>query len=101
MYPPPAPRVLSSYRREFGGEAGPYALYGYEAMSVVLDAIRTAGARGNDRQAVIDRFFAIRNRSSVIGQYSMQADGETTLRRYAIDRVQGGRAVFYRALNVP
>jgi branched-chain amino acid transport system substrate-binding protein len=101
MYPPPAPRVLNSYRRVFGGEAGPYALYGYEAMSVVLDAIRRAGARGNDRQVVIDRFFAIRNRNSVIGQYSMQADGETTLRRYAIDRVQGGRAVFYRALNVP
>ncbi len=42
-YPPPAARVLADYRRQFGGRPGPYALYGYEAMSVVLDAIRRAG----------------------------------------------------------
>ena len=59
--------------------AGPYALYGYEAMSVVLDAIRSAGSRGNDRQAVIERFFAVKNRDSVLGRYSIEADGETTL----------------------
>ena len=29
---------------------GPYALYGYEAMSVVLEAIRRAGSHGNDRR---------------------------------------------------
>ena len=39
----------------FGGEGDAYALYGYEAMTVVLDAVRGSGARGNDRQTVIDR----------------------------------------------
>jgi branched-chain amino acid transport system substrate-binding protein len=78
-----------------------YALYGYEAMRVVLDAIRGAGARGNDRQVVIDRFFATLDRDSVIGRYSIQSNGETTLSRYGVDRVLGGRAVFYRALSLP
>jgi branched-chain amino acid transport system substrate-binding protein len=101
LYPPSGRRVLKAYQTAFGGEAGPYALYGYEAMRVVLDAIRSAGDRGNDRQAVIARFFATRNRDSVIGRYSMQADGQTTLARYGVDRVLGGRAVFYRVLTLP
>ncbi len=100
LYPPQSARVLADYRRIFGGEPGAYALYGYEAMSVVLDAIRTAGAHGNDRQSVIDRFFAARNHDSVLGRYSIEADGETTLSPYGVDRVQNGQPVFYRAIDV-
>jgi branched-chain amino acid transport system substrate-binding protein len=99
LYPPSAQRVLSAYRRTFGSAGGPYALYGYESMSVVLDAIRSAGVHGNDRQAVIDRFFATRNRDSVIGRYSIEPNGETTLSRYGVDRVVDGHAVFFRAFD--
>jgi branched-chain amino acid transport system substrate-binding protein len=99
-YPPPAARVLDDYRRHFAGRPGAYALYGYEAMSVVLDAIRRAGPRGNDRQAVIDSFFQTHNRDSVLGRYSMQADGETTLSRYGVDRIVDGRPQFYRAIDI-
>lgn len=101
LYPPEAARVLDSYRSHFGGEAGPYALYGYEAMSVVLDAIRAARSRGNDRQAVIEMLFRVKHRASVLGRYSVEANGETTLSPYAVDRVAGGRPVFYRAVAVP
>jgi branched-chain amino acid transport system substrate-binding protein len=69
-------------------------------MSVVLDAIRRAAERGNDRQTVIDRFFQTKDRRSVLGSYSVLASGETTLSRYGVDRVSGGRAVFYRAFDV-
>jgi branched-chain amino acid transport system substrate-binding protein len=99
-YSPAAARVLDDYRRAFGGEVEPYALYGYEAMSVVLDAIRRAGGHGNDREAVIRRFFAVKNRDSVLGRYSIEADGETTLSRYGVDRIVNGRPVFYRAITV-
>jgi branched-chain amino acid transport system substrate-binding protein len=100
LYPPASARVLGEYRRDFAGEAGAYALYGYEAMSVVLEAIRTAGVNGNDRQSVIDRFFAVRSRDSVLGRYSIEADGETTLARYGVDRVVNGQPTFYRAISV-
>jgi branched-chain amino acid transport system substrate-binding protein len=99
-YPPPAARVLSDYRRHFGGQPGAYALYGYEAMSVVLDAIRRSGPRGNVRQAVIDSFFQTQDRGSVLGRYSIQPDGETTLSRYGADRIVAGRAKFFRAFDV-
>jgi branched-chain amino acid transport system substrate-binding protein len=93
--------VLSDYRATFGEEGSAYALYGYEAMTVVLDAIRNSGARGNDRQTVIDRVFATKNRNSVLGRYSVEPDGETTLSQYGVDRVSAaGSPVFLRALTV-
>jgi branched-chain amino acid transport system substrate-binding protein len=99
LYPPSAQVVLRDYRSAFGVAGEPAALYGFESMSVVLNAIFRAGSEGGDRQTVIDRFFDGGNRDSVIGSYAIQADGETTLSRYAVDRVANGRPVFYRALN--
>jgi branched-chain amino acid transport system substrate-binding protein len=100
LYPPSAQRVLSDYSHRFATVGEPYVLYGYEAMSVVLSAIRAAGDRGDDRQAVIAKFFATRNRNSVLGAYSIQPNGETTLSSYAIDRVVRGAPVFWRSLDV-
>jgi branched-chain amino acid transport system substrate-binding protein len=100
LYPRAAVPVLARYRGQFGEAGSAYALYGYETMSVALLAIRRAGVRGNDRQAVVSQFFAIRDRDSVIGRYSIEADGETTLSSYGSDRVENGRAVFYRVLPV-
>jgi branched-chain amino acid transport system substrate-binding protein len=100
LYPPAAQRVLAEYRARFHQTPGPYALYGYEAMSAVLLAIRRAGRHGNDRETVIHKFFALKDRDSVLGRYSIQPDGDTTLSRYAVDRVRGGRLVFYRAFDL-
>jgi branched-chain amino acid transport system substrate-binding protein len=101
LYPPASAPVLADYRRAFGGEAGAYALYGYAAMSVVLEAIRAAGSQGNDRQSVIDHFFKAGSRNSVLGPYSIEPDGETTLSPYGVDRVVNGQPAFYRAIDVP
>jgi branched-chain amino acid transport system substrate-binding protein len=97
LYPASGREVMRRYRSFYHEEAEPYALYGYEAMSVTLDAIRAAGSHANNRQAVIDHFFATHDRDSVIGRYSIQANGDTTLGRYAVNRVAGGRAVFERS----
>jgi branched-chain amino acid transport system substrate-binding protein len=101
LYPPVARRVLGEYREQFHRDGGSYALYGYETMSSVLLAIRRAGSHGNDRKTVIAKFFAIRNRDSVLGRYSIQGDGDATLSRYGVDRIAKGRLVFYRALQAP
>ena len=54
----------------------------YEAMSAVLAAIERAGADGDDRAAVVREFFATRDRDSVVGRYSIDRYGDTTLRSY-------------------
>jgi branched-chain amino acid transport system substrate-binding protein len=102
LYPPVAQQVLRHFRGVFGFEGNAYALYGYEAMTVVLDAIRNSGARGDDRQTVIDRVLATKNRNSVLGRYSVEPSGETTLSHYGVDRVSSsGHLVFLRAIDVP
>ncbi len=99
MYPPAAQRFFRSYQARFGAEATPYALYGYEAMNAVLQAIRSAGSHGNDREAVIQQFFRIHDRDSVLGRYSIAPNGDTTLADYGIDRVVNGQPVFQRAVQ--
>ena len=99
LYPPSARGVLTAYERQFRGAAGPWVLYGYEAMAGVLDAIRRAGHDGNNRGDVIRAYFATRDRSSVIGRYSVLPDGETTLSTYGVDTVVGGKPVFSRAIE--
>jgi branched-chain amino acid transport system substrate-binding protein len=101
LYPPPATTTLRRYEARFHEPAQPYALAGYEAMSAILEAIREAGRHGNNRDAVIDHFFAIKDRDSVLGRYSMQPNGDTTLTAYGVDRVRAGRPVLFRAFNVP
>jgi len=98
-YPASARRVLAEYHRQFGGRAEAYALFGYAAMSAALQAIRRAGGHGNNRQAVIDALYAAGERNSVIGRYAIEPDGETTLSSYGVDRVSGGKPVFWRELD--
>lgn len=99
LYRQLAQRVLARYSRRFKAAAESYVLYGYEAMSVVLAAIRAGGGSGDDRQTVIDKFLATHDRDSVLGVYSMRPNGETTLSSYAIDRVVSGTPVFWRAFE--
>jgi len=99
-YPASAQHLFADYRSRFHEVPTPEALYGYEAMSVVLQAIRDAGSHGNDKQAVIDRFFQTQNRDSVLGRYSIQPSGDSTLSRYAADRVLAGQLVFWRTFEV-
>ena len=100
LYPAAAQRLFHEYRQRFAAAATPYALYGYEAMQVVLQAIHNAGSHGGDRRSVVNAFFAIRNRDSVLGRYSVDPSGDTTLSQYGVDRVVAGQPVFDRAFQV-
>jgi hypothetical protein len=69
-------------------------------MSVVLDSIARAGPQGNVRPAVVSQFFATRNRDSVLGRYSIDRFGDTTLPFYGGYKVSpSGEPVFARILD--
>jgi branched-chain amino acid transport system substrate-binding protein len=76
-----------AFREQYGAEPGPWAIYGYEAMSATIAAIRQAGSRAQQRQAVIDAFFRNRDRSP------------TPDRGFAGYGVKGGQLVFDRLLH--
>jgi branched-chain amino acid transport system substrate-binding protein len=91
---------VRSYRDAFGEPPDRYAAYGYEAMAVVLDSIERA-RDPRDRSAVIDAFFATTDRDSVLGSYSIDEAGDTSLDAIAGYRVDGGEFRFDSALRAP
>jgi branched-chain amino acid transport system substrate-binding protein len=93
-------RFLHAFRQRYHREPGRYAAYGYEAMAVVLDSINRAGDSGGDRDAVIDAFFDTSDRSSILGTYSIDDVGNTTLNRLAGYRVLDGHPQFMTSLSV-
>ena len=92
--PPAGQRFVRAFGERYGREPGRYAAYGYEAMAVVLDSIRRAGDQGDDRDSVVDAFFDTQDRDSVLGTYSIDEVGDTTLTGLAGYRVSDGRPVF-------
>jgi branched-chain amino acid transport system substrate-binding protein len=97
-YPPAGQEFLENFSNEYGRDPEPYAIYGFEAMSVALDSIARAGdavaATPEGRHAVIDAFFETRDRQSVLGTYDIDPYGDTTLTDYGGYRVEGGGLVF-------
>jgi branched-chain amino acid transport system substrate-binding protein len=90
-------RLLARLRRRQGPKvARPEALYGYEAMRLVLDAIRAGGA---DRARVSRAALRIRERQSPLGPYRVRATGEVEDARFALYALRDGGFEFERMLE--
>ena len=87
-------RFVRNYTREFGKRPDPLAAYGYTAMAMVLDALDRAGDRAAERETVVEELLDTKNFSSVIGRFSIDDNGDSTLERIAGYRVKNGRLVF-------
>ena len=99
---PQAAAFERAYTRAYGSDPEPVAINGYESMSLMLSAIRAAtdgGRRSAQRVEVVKALFATRGRRSPIGTYSIRSDGNTTLDRYGVYRVERGRLQFWRAMT--
>jgi branched-chain amino acid transport system substrate-binding protein len=100
-YPPAGRRFFSVYARRYGGWQ-PDAIYGYDAMSLLLTAIARAtgdGTRPAERSAVTRELFGTRDRDSVLGTYSIDRLGDTSLDHWGVYRIRDGRLVFDEALT--
>jgi len=97
--PPAGQQFYKDYEAEYGepqNEIDPYAVYGYETMAIVCDAIAQGG---DDRAAVIEAFFNTKGRESPLGTYDIDPDGDTTLSDYGGYRAEGGKLVFDKVLK--
>jgi ABC-type branched-subunit amino acid transport system substrate-binding protein len=79
--------------RFFVALRAPVGFYGHEAMALILDAVR---AGGGDRAATVRAARATRDRDSILGRYSFDADGHTTSTAYGRLAVVGGELVWDR-----
>jgi branched-chain amino acid transport system substrate-binding protein len=101
-YPPRGRAFFATYTKRYG-EPQPAAIFGYEAMSLMLEAIRRATDGGTDaarRSKVVDAIFDTRDRHSVLGTYRIDRNGDTTLRRYGVYTVVAGQLRFWKAIDV-
>jgi branched-chain amino acid transport system substrate-binding protein len=92
---------LAAYKKAYGASSpDPYAIYGYEAMKLGMDTIAGLGSSGNSKSAVLKALFATKNRSSVLGTYGFDANGDTTLTSYGLYKVGAdGAPVFDKTLT--
>jgi branched-chain amino acid transport system substrate-binding protein len=90
-----APAFASGFKSAYGRAPAPGAIYGYEAMSAVLAVLQEAASGASNRQTVIKDFFAIKNRSSPLGTYSIDKNGDTNLgpSSFLVQHVKGSTLV--------
>lgn len=88
--PASADGFLAAFEGRYNRAPGRYAAYGYEAMAVILDSIERADDP-LDRADVIEAFFATADRESILGTYSIDDVGNTTLDQLGAYRVVAGR----------
>lgn len=92
---------LVAFTRRYGPPE-PDAILGYESMRLLLSAIRKAtdgGRKAAERAAVRRAIFATHNRRSVLGTYSIERDGNTTLDAYGVWRAVNGQLRFWKAIK--
>jgi branched-chain amino acid transport system substrate-binding protein len=80
-----------SYKKKFGSEPESYAVYGYEAAGVVLEAIRRAGTK--DREAIRQAVAGLRDYEGALGKWSFDENGDTTLKVMMIEQIKDGKFV--------
>jgi branched-chain amino acid transport system substrate-binding protein len=92
---------LKAYKTKYGdAHPDPYAIYGFEGMKLFIDTIKKLGDKGTDKSAVLDALFATKNRSSVLGTYSFDQNGDTTLTDYGVYKVgSDGNPAFEKAIK--
>ncbi len=91
-----------SYRAKYGSDPEVYTVYGYVAATVLIDAIEricTAGGDPTNRETVRKAVFETKDFDSVLGKFSIDANGDTTITTMSGNQVQSGKLEFVTLLG--
>ena len=95
---------IDKYEQTYDDAVQPYTAYAYEAANVMLDAIerasKDAGGDVPDRKAVVEQVFATQDYEGVLGTWSFDNDGDTSLTRLSIQEIEDGEFKLNRILSV-
>ncbi len=93
----PLKEFVDRYKARYGRLPEAYAVYGYEAAKVAIEAIRRAEKK--DRAAIVAACLAIKDFHGALGTWSFDANGDTTLRQLSGSIVHDGQFKFLEALG--
>ncbi len=98
---PGGQQFLAAYQAKYGvSSPDPYAIYGYAVMQLALNTIKSLGAQGNSKSAILAALFADKSVQSVLGTYGFNANGDTTLKSYGLYKVgSNGDPVFFKTVT--
>jgi branched-chain amino acid transport system substrate-binding protein len=92
-YPPEGQEFFEQFSQKYGEDnPNPYAIYGYEAMRLALDAIQRSGT--GEKADILAALFDTADRQSVLGTYSIDENGDTTLTDYGVYTIEDGELIF-------
>jgi branched-chain amino acid transport system substrate-binding protein len=92
-FPEKGQQFLQDYKAEYKHEADYYAIYGYEVMNVLLQAIENVcqtGGNPANREEIRAAVFAIRDFSGALGTWSFDENGDTTMTDMTFYEIQDG-----------
>jgi branched-chain amino acid transport system substrate-binding protein len=93
----PAGEWYKAYKAKFNSEPQPYAIYGYEAANVALAAINSVCEK--NRAKIRDAVFATKDFNGVLGSWSFDANGDTSLTTMSGSKVTGGKFQFVQSIK--
>ncbi len=97
-YPPEGKAFFAAFEKEYGDKnPDPYAIYGYEAARLAIDAIERSGT--GKKEDIVKALYATKDRSSVLGTYSIDENGDTTLTDYGVYTIDGGSLKFDKTVQ--
>ncbi|MEJ7840719.1 MAG: branched-chain amino acid ABC transporter substrate-binding protein [Rubrobacter sp.] len=94
---------LDAYESKYDDDVQPYTAYAYEAANVMLDAIEAAADEAGgapDRAAVIEQVFATEDFEGVLGTWSFDEEGDTSLTELSVQTVDDGEFSLDRIVDV-
>lgn len=87
----------AAYKAKYNSEPEGYAVYGYEAGRVVIDAIARAGKK--DRGAILEALGGVKDFQGALGTWSFDPNGDTTLTTMSGNTVENGEFKFVKLLG--
>lgn len=86
-----------SYKKKYNAEPEAYAAYGYEAAKVIINAINQTCQ--SDRDAIRAAVLNTKDFNGVLGQWSFDPNGDTTLKTLSGNVVKNGKWEFVSVLK--
>lgn len=90
---PEAKDFVTRYEARYG-EIGSFSAYGYEAMNVLIEAIRRAGK--NDREAVLAQMKSMKDFKGILGLINFDEKGDAVGKSVGIFKIENGKFRFIK-----